>query len=109
MPWESIGTVNTGQMPHEEDWILFALGLAKSYVLWVCGPPPEGSSLDVMWHDHELGSYPSLGIWCEWAEASHYYTKAEGALFCFDQAIDWWKLKSHFEESFDDDDADDDG
>lgn len=60
MTWESIGSTNTGQMPDDEAWILFSIGLAKQYVLFVCGDPPEGSKLGVMWHDHELGSYPSL-------------------------------------------------
>jgi hypothetical protein len=60
MSWESIGSTNTGQMPHDEAWILFSIGMAKQYILFVCGDPPEGSKLDVMWHDHELGSYPSL-------------------------------------------------
>ena len=61
MPWESIGSVSTGQMPCDENWILLSLNLAKKYVEFVCGKAPSGSKLDIMWHDHELGSYPSLG------------------------------------------------
>ena len=41
MTWESIGSTNTGQMPDDEAWILFSIGLAKQYVLFVCGDPPE--------------------------------------------------------------------
>lgn len=71
MTWESIGSTNTGQMPDDEAWILFSIGLAKQYVLFVCGDPPEGSKLGVMWHDHELGSYPSLPVVPIWGEANH--------------------------------------
>lgn len=36
MPWENVGSVDTGEMPDEKDWILFCLGMAKSYVDFVC-------------------------------------------------------------------------
>ncbi len=97
MTWESIGTVNTGDMPHEEDWILLALKLAKSYLVLVCGAPPSGCNLDVMWHDHELGSYPSLGLWSEFAEVNDYFSRCERALDCFNGAVSWGRLKNQHE------------
>ncbi len=63
MPWESIGSVDTGEIPDDEAWILFCLGLAKNYVQFVCGLPPDESKLEVMWSEHELVDYPSLGVW----------------------------------------------
>ena len=98
---QSIGSVSTGQMPDEEDWILFALGLAKSYVELVCGEPPGGCTLEVTWHDHDLGSYPSLGVASEWGseEAGEYVERAEMALEKFDDSVQWSELKSYYHRS----------
>ena len=93
MNWESIGSVSTGNMPEDENWILFALNLAKQYILLVCGDPPLGSTLDVIWHDHELGSYPSLGICSEFWTPPDYLRKCEQALEHFDQAVEWEVLR----------------
>lgn len=100
MSWESFASVSTGEMPQEETWILFALRLARTYVLLVCGSPPEGCDLDVMWHDHELGSYPSLGLWSEWSHPWDYFHKCERALEQFDSAVQWSDIKQHYEASF---------
>lgn len=111
MSWESIGSTNTGQMPDDEAWILFSIGLAKQYVLFVCGDPPEGSKLGVMWHDHELGSYPSLGVWTEYDPPWDYINACERALEIFDESTEWYQLKQHWENSFpdmEDDEAEDD-
>lgn len=117
MTWESIGSTNTGQMPGDEAWILFSINLAKQYVLFVCGDPPEGGKLDVMWHDHELGSYPSLGVWTEYDPPWEYINACERALEIFDESTEWYQLKQHWESSFeeveedgdeDDDEAEDD-
>ena len=111
MSWESIGSTNTGQMPDDEAWILFSIGLAKQYVLFVCGDPPEGSKLDVMWHDHALGSYPSLGVWTEFDPPWDYINACERALEIFDESTEWYQLKQHWENSFpdmEDDEAEDD-
>lgn len=106
MTWESIGSTNTGQMPDDEAWILFSIGLAKQYVLFVCGDPPEGSKLGVMWHDHELGSYPSLGVWTEFDPPWDYINACERALEVFDESTEWYQLKQHWENSFPDQEAD---
>ena len=112
MPLESIGDVDTGQMPHDEEWILFAIQLAISYVEHVCGKPPRGCSLGVMWHDHELGSYPSMGL--EWdpnlgafEPPADYIQRCEIALEAFGEAVNWSVIEpdsidERFSEAFDD-------
>ena len=94
MTWESIGSTSTGQMPEERSWILFSLRLAKIYVLHACGEPPEGCEIGVMWHEHELGSYPTLGISYEDETPYDYIQSAERALEVFDDAVSWHELKS---------------
>ena len=98
MSWESIGSTSTGQIPHEMEWIVLSLGLAKRYVAFVCGDPPTGSKLDIMWHDYDLGTYPSLGIWSEYDHPWDYINACERALEVFDEAVSWHKLKEHFEK-----------
>jgi len=98
MSWESIGSTSTGQMPHEKEWIVLSLELAKRYIVFVCGDPPAGSNLNIMWHDYDLGTYPSLGIWSEYDTPWDYINACERALEVFDQAVSWHKLKEHFEE-----------
>lgn len=106
MPWENVGSVSTGNMPHEEDWILWSLGLAKKYVLLVCGDPPPGSNLDVMWHEHDLGSYPSLGVWSEYESDWSYVSRCERALEVFDSAVSWSELKGLLQDNGEEDDDD---
>jgi hypothetical protein len=48
-------------MPHEEAWIVFTLGIARKYIEFVCGEPPPGNKLEVMWHEHGLGTTRRLG------------------------------------------------
>lgn len=105
---ESIGSVSTGNYPDDEGWILFALDLAKSYVLLVCGDPPHETTLQVIWHDHDLGSYPSLGVTSAWRspEVEDYAKRSEDALAHFDKSIDWHPLKEYYYESFDGPDED---
>lgn len=98
MPWEDIGSTNTGEMPHDEAWIRFSLNLARKYIELVSGAPPEGCELDIMWQDHELGSYPSLGIWFESYTPADYINSCERALEVFNNAVSWNELKKYFYE-----------
>jgi len=98
MPWESIGSTSTGSMPHEEAWIVFTLGIARKYIEFVCGEPPPGNKLEVMWHEHGLGTYPTLGVWSDYAPDTKYVHACERALEVFDDAIEWHELRSHFGE-----------
>lgn len=94
MPWESIGSVGNGQMPGERDWILFCYDLALSYLRFKCGEPPPGCELEVMWHEHDLGEYPSLGIYSENEPPWQYIHRCEAELERFDNAIDWAKIQT---------------
>ena len=110
MPWENIGSVNTGQVPQDGEWIEFCERLAIRYLLFVCGDPPAYTTLDIMTHDHELGSYTSIGLWYEFEEPREYFHKCEDALDVLNDSIAWEDLKEHYENSLaeDDDDGDDD-
>ncbi|MDD3762403.1 MAG: hypothetical protein PHP86_03820 [Nevskiales bacterium] len=105
MGWESIGSVNTGEMPQDGDWIVFALGLARLYVLHVAGKPPPGHTLGICWHDHDLGEYPTLGVYCEFTPDMRYVGDCERALERFDAAVEWSAIKPDWDdvENFDDD------
>ncbi len=68
------------------------------YIAFICGDPPTGSKLDIMWHDHDLGTYPSLGIWSEYNPQWDYINSCERTLEVFNEAVSWHELKEHFEE-----------
>ncbi len=110
MPWESIGSVDTGDMPHEEKWILFCLKMAKSYIDFVCADTPDNGKLEIMWHDHELGNYPSLGVWYEFEEPCEYIRACEDALDIFNESVSWSELKEHFKKQreLEDDESEED-
>lgn len=108
MSWESLGSVSTGELPGDGDWIGFALDLARQYILFVCGDPPDGCQLEVRWNDHGCGSYPTLGVSSEWGDSGNYFAKAEAALICFDEAVQWSSIRNHFYQSCGDEDGDDD-
>lgn len=101
MPWETVGSTSTGEMPGDEEWIVFSLELAKRYVEFVCGSPPEGCELGVAWHDHELGAYPTLGVWYECSQPDAYSAACQSALETFDEAVDWNPLRRHWEDRLD--------
>ena len=95
MSWESLGGVGTGQMPNDKEWILFCQNLAKIYLLNVCGNPPDGCEIGTYWQDHDLGSYPSLGLYCEdptW-DSDEYFSACETTLEKFDSAFDWGAIQ----------------
>lgn len=101
MPWESVGDVNTGDSMGDSAWIEFAQDLAIQYVKFVCGDPPAGSELGIMWHDHELGSYPTIGVYSEFSPDFDYIHKCEEALEKFDDAISWSELLDYYHEQLD--------
>jgi len=108
MPWETIGSVNTGSLPEDGDWIRFSLGLAKRYVEFAAGVAPAGHRVGIMETDHELGPYPSLGVFWEYDLDARYVGACERALEAFDDAIDWSAIKEHWESSQDENSEDDD-
>lgn len=94
MPWESIGSTDTGNMPDDETWILFSLKLAKKYIEFVCGSPPPGSTLDIM------PNYSELGVFYEYFEPSEYIRACELTLYVMNNAVSWYDLKKHFEKTW---------
>ncbi|MEP6701738.1 MAG: hypothetical protein ABJB04_02030 [Betaproteobacteria bacterium] len=99
MSWESIGSVSTGEMPHDEEWIMLSLSLAKTYVEAVCGEAPAGSSFDIMWQEGDPVSFPSLGVWCDDDDVPVDYVNAcERALAVFDGAVSWHELHEQFRQ-----------
>ncbi|MGQ0526675.1 MAG: hypothetical protein ACT4OY_01375 [Alphaproteobacteria bacterium] len=106
MPWENVGSVDTGEMPADEGWIMFCLGLAQNYINFAYGPAPGDSKLEIMSHDHELGSYPSLGVWYDLEEPCKYIRACEDALDAFNQHISWLDLKEFWENQTKEEDED---
>ncbi|MBK6896184.1 MAG: hypothetical protein IPH06_06305 [Alphaproteobacteria bacterium] len=104
MPWENIGSVDTGEMPDDEAWILLCLKLAKNYVLFVCGEPPDDSKLEIIWHEHELADHPSLGVWYDMEEPCKYFRACEDALDAFNQHVSWLDLKEFWRKHADEED-----
>lgn len=108
MPWESIGSVSTGDLPNDDQWIRFCLALTRRYVEFVAGPAPSGHRLGIMENEHELGVYPSLGVYWESDLDAGYVGVCERALEAFDEAVEWSSIKDHWESSIDDADEQDD-
>lgn len=98
MSWESIGDVGTGQLPGDEGWIEFCQNLGIQYIKLVCGEPPDGATLGIMSHDHDLGSYTSIGVYSDYSTPTDYISACENALEVFDSAVSWEELKDHFED-----------
>jgi hypothetical protein len=98
MPWEHIGDCGNGQMPHERDWMICQLEMGIRYLQCVCGGPPEGYEVAIMWHEHGSVDYPTIGV-C-WGEDDsvflgapwEYIEKCRLALEAFDEAIHWREI-----------------
>jgi hypothetical protein len=103
MTWESLGNVGSGQMPDDEPWILLCHELAKKYLLHACGNPPDECELGTFWLVHDLGSYPSFGLYREHStwDSDQYFSKCEHALEKFDSAVDWHAIKPEFDDEED--------
>lgn len=104
MPWESIGSVNTGELPGDQNWIEFCQNLAIQYIKLVCGDPPPGATLGIMAHDHDLGTYTSIGVYADYSMPFDYASACERALEVFDAAVSWHELKALYEKSFSNED-----
>ena len=108
MPWENIGSVGNGQMPRDQAWILFCYDLAVSYLEFSCGEPPLGTKIGVMWHEHELGEYPSVGIYFDYDAPWDFIHQCESALERFDSAVSWPDIQppEGIEDEFEEEDSD---
>lgn len=95
MPWENIGDCGDGQVPRDEDWIVCCLEMGIVYLHHICGDPPDGCELNIFWHDHELGNYPTIALL--WGEPQtdapwDYISQCETALGAFNAAIPWSQI-----------------
>lgn len=108
MSWESVGSVDTGELPNDGEWIEFCQNLALQYIKLVCGEPPTGATLGIMSHDHDLGSYTSIGVYSDYSMPFDYISVCENALEVFNTAVSWEELKDLYEEQFSQEDADED-
>lgn len=72
------------------------LELAVVYIKGVCGEPPKGCEVGLMWGENDYGDYATVGVWWDsqqQQEASRdYIAKAEVALRMFDDAVRWRDL-----------------
>lgn len=109
MPWEHVGECGSGTLPGDAEWIDFGHDMAVRYLTMALGDPPAGCELGVMWHDHDLGSYPSVGVFwdCPADDAPwEYVNRAEELLDRFNDAVDWgslYPLPSYEDESEEED------
>lgn len=85
MPVEIIGEFGTSGA-HSE-WLEAEGKLAIRYLKKICGEPPSEMELEILWQDHELGSYPVIGL--VWEDAMRgtpwsYVSKCEVALTAYE-------------------------
>src|SRR5437870_3183546 len=108
MPSENIGDCGSAQFP-DKDWIIAELELGICYLRHACGAPPLGYELGIIWHEHDLGEYASIGIaWGGPGDAPwDYIRRAERALARFDEAVSWSELEPEPEGDADEGDSDD--
>jgi len=95
MPWENIGSCGTGQLPNDRNWIVQCHELALSYLNFIMGSAPEGCELGIMWHDHELGNYPSVGLHWDYPQCEppwKFINTCEALLERFDEAVSWFDI-----------------
>ncbi len=95
MPWENIGSCGTGQFPNDRDWIVQCYELALSYLNFIMGTPPKGCELGIMWHEHELGDYPSVGLNWDFPQSEppwKFINRCETLLERFDEAVSWSEI-----------------
>jgi hypothetical protein len=104
---ESIGQCGCAQYP-DRQWITAELDLATCFLRHACGEPPPGCKLEILWHEHELGEYATVGITWEGPGEPpwDYISIAEDALQRFDQAVAWPDLARALRKQGDDDTED---
>jgi hypothetical protein len=96
MPWEQIGECGAADAKSNRQWMLAEVKLGVYYVKLACGPPPAGSKVGVMEHEHELGSYATVGLCWDPGQMEdapwEYIARAERALSRFEDAVSWSDL-----------------
>ena len=95
MGWESIGECIGSDASDPPSWIEFCHEASIAYIKSILGPPPDGWTLGIQWHDHDLGSYPTIGVYNDLpaTEPWEYISKAEALLERFNDAVDWSEIE----------------
>jgi hypothetical protein len=78
--------------------------LGICYIRQACGEPPEGYELEIIWHEHDLGEYATIGVtWDGPYDAPwDYVQNAQDALIRFDQGVNWSEIVPNEEPQTDD-------
>ena len=103
MPNEYIGTCGRARLPDREA-ISVELEFGIACLRHRYGTEPSGSWLEVLWHDHDSGSYPTISL--VWGEGSlsnkewQYIERCRKTLTLLDDYIDWDALHSFTENRF---------
>jgi hypothetical protein len=85
MPTEIIGEFGTPGANSE--WLEAEGQLAIRHVKKICGDPPPEMKLEIVWQEHELGNYPTIGlVWDDPMRGTpwNYISRCEAALTAFE-------------------------
>jgi hypothetical protein len=67
----------------DSEWLGAEGKLAIRHVKKICGDPPPEMELEIVWQEHELGDYPSIGlVWNDPMRGTpwNYISRCEAAL-----------------------------
>ena len=94
MTWENVASCGSEELPFDS-WMEYCYQMAIDYLGHVLGDPPAGCELGIMWHEHDLGEYSSVGVHWDFPQSDPpwtYIRKCEIALSKFDEAIEWFDI-----------------
>ncbi len=108
MGWESIGECVGSDSSDPPEWVSFCHEASIAYIKAIIGDPPAGWELGIQWHDHDLGSYPTIGVYSDLPlmEPWGYINKAEVLLDKFNDAVSWTEIEPNSVLDFDEDEED---
>jgi hypothetical protein len=94
MPCEILGEIGCCGS-HDISWVEFCYNMVISYIKFILGDPPDGCEIDIFWQDHDLGSYPIIGV--AWGllyndYPSEYIKKSEALIEKFNDPDFWCKI-----------------
>ena len=97
MSSESVGSCGNGQMNFDPpERLTFEQRIGISLLRAICGSEPKGTLLDIVWHDHDTGTYPDISL--VWEHGSldkehwDYINLCESTLMKLDDVLDWDRL-----------------
>jgi hypothetical protein len=95
MGWESIGECVGSDSNDPPEWVDFCHETAISYIKVILGDPPCGWELGIQWHDHDLGSFPTISVFTDLPlmEPWDYIHKAEALLGKFNESVSWSEIE----------------